>query len=84
MRRVRRTAQEIKLRRIFRVLALERDRLRAHRQINAIQPVERKRFAIRVDRARPADVDGAEFAAFEEKGAAGFLVVRQFNRLAAA
>ena len=33
-------------------------------------------------RARAADVDGAEFAAFEEKRAAGFLVVRQFHRLA--
>lgn len=81
MRRMRRAAQEIKLRRIFCVLALENDRFCSHWQINAIQPVEGKRFSIRMNRARPADVDGAQFAAFEEKGAARFLVVRQFNRL---
>jgi len=81
MSRVRRTTQKIKLRRILRVLALERDRLGAHRQINAIQPVERKRLAVRAHRPGPADVDGAQFAAFEEKRVSGFLVIRQFNRL---
>ena len=81
MSRVRRTTQKIKLRRIFRILALERDRFGAHRQINAIQPVERKRLAVRVHRPCPADVDGAELAAFEEKRPPGFLVIRQFDRL---
>ena len=79
MRRVRRTAQEIEFRRILRVLALERDRLRAHGQINAIQPVERKRLAVRTHRPCPADVDGAQLAAFEEKRPARFLVIWQFN-----
>ena len=81
MSRVRRTTQEIKLRRILRVLAFECDCLGAHRQINAIQPVERKRLAVRAYRPCPADVDGAQFAAFEEKRPPGFLVIGQFHRL---
>ena len=31
--------------------------------------------------ARPADVDGAQFAPFEEERAAGFLVIGHFERL---
>src|SRR5208283_3477852 len=39
------------------------------------------RPAVHMHRPCPADVDGAELAAFEEKRAAGFPVVHQFHRL---
>ena len=81
MRGVRGAGKKIKFRRILRVVAAERNGLCSHRQINAVQFFQRKSFAIGDDLARAADVDGAEFAAFEEKGAAGFLVVRQFDGL---
>jgi hypothetical protein len=83
MRRVCGTAQEIKLRRIIRVVLSKETCFRSHRQINAVQLFERERFSVGNDLARAADVDRAKLAAFEKKCAAGFLVVWQLNGFAA-
>ena len=48
---------------------------RAHADIDAAERRDGKLLAVHGDLAWAAGVDGAEFAAFEEDGAAGFLVV---------
>jgi hypothetical protein len=81
MRGVRGAGEKIKFRGIFRVVATERNGLRAHRQINAVNFSERKCFSVRDNFSRAADVDRAKFTSFEKKRAAGFTVVLQHDWL---
>ena len=79
---VRRTGEEIKLRGMLRIIARERNGLRSHGQINTVLIIKREGLAVGHNFARPANIDGAELAAFEKKRAAGFLVIRQLNGFA--
>ena len=80
MRGVRGATQEIKLGRVFRVVALEPNGLRSHRQINAIQFLQRESLVIRNHPPCSADVDDAHLTTFEKKRAPCLLMIRQINR----
>jgi len=56
--------------------------MRAGADIKAGQRIHRHRLAVNVRQTRTAGVERAQFALFEEKGAACFVMVRQFHRLA--
>ena len=79
MRRVRRAGQHVKFRRILASSLANETDLVPIGTIGAVQLVEREGLAVGDHLACPADVDGAEFAAFEKKRAAGFLVIGQFH-----
>src|SRR6267154_5958272 len=81
MRRMGRTGKKIKLCGLLGVVAGERHRLGAHRQVNAVEPFEYEDFSIRDNLARSADVDRAQFTALEEECAPCLFVVRQLNGL---
>jgi hypothetical protein len=77
---MRRATEEIKLRRVLRIIAAERNRLRPHRQINAIQLFEREGLSICHHFTGGPDIDDPHLAPFEEECPPRFLVIRQFHR----
>ena len=79
MRRVGGAGEVIKFRGLTGIRAGELHGFGVHGQVHAIQLVQGEGLAVGGDGAGAAHVDGTELAAFQEEGAAGFLVIREFH-----
>ena len=80
MHGVRHAAQDVEFRGILRIQALERDRARSDRDVDAGKALGLEGLPVDADRARPPYVYRAQLALLQEECPPGLAVIRQLER----